>query len=82
MYPAYSLTLLSLGERGAIFSGCKFKFILFLNGSWYELENLSLFKTFNRDYFSEKKNQKNIKFSGRNIFLLPGVLSENRRLDM
>ena len=47
----------------------KFKFKLFLNGLWYEPETLGLFLTFTRDYFAEKKIQKNIKFSAGNILL-------------
>ena len=69
---------INLGEWGVIFAHDKFKFKSFLNGLWYELETLSLFLTFTRDYLleinwkKEKKIQKNIKFSGGNIFLYRG----------
>ena len=73
------LTLLSL--VGVIFARRKFKFKLFLNDLWYEPETLCLFLNFSRNYFAEKKNSKNIKFSEGNISL-PGVFSKNRSSDM
>ena len=57
---------------GVIFARGKFKFKLFLNGLWYELETLWLFLTFTRDCFAGKKIQKNFKLSGGNIFLYRG----------
>ena len=59
------------GRVGVIFARGKFKFKLFLNDSRYELETLLLFLTFTKSYFFEKKKkkiEKNIKFSGGNIF--------------
>ena len=62
---------INLIKPGGIISA-RSKFKLFLNGLWYEPETLWLFLTFTRDYFTEKKIEKNIKFSGGNIFLYRG----------
>ena len=69
-----SLSLLSLG--GHFYPKFKFKFRLFLNDLWYEPETLLLFLTFTRDYFAEKKIEKNIKLSGGKIFLYQGIVKK------
>ena len=64
-----------LGGRGwgVVFSCGKFKFELFLNDLWHEI-----FVTFTRNYFAEKKkkNEKNNRFSGGNIFFTGGIVKK------
>ena len=61
---------------GVILARGKFKLKSFLNDLWYEPETLWLSLTFTRDYFAEKRNWKNIKFSGGNIFLYRGYCQQ------
>ena len=68
--------------RGAIFARGKFKFKLFLNELQYEPETPWLFLTLTRD---QKKNnffEKNIKFSGCNIFIYRGYCKKKSSPDM